>query len=52
MRCTSENATHLIYYTLLGIVFLEPSEFVGRKTSLSSVIDTTTHMAYLYLTNE
>ena len=52
LRRASENATRLIYHTLLGIVFLEPSEFVGRKTSLSSVIETTTQMAYLYLVNE
>lgn len=52
LRRASENATRLIYFTLLGIVFLEPSEFIGRKTSLSSVIDATTQMAYAYLTTE
>jgi hypothetical protein len=52
LRKASENSTRLIYYTLLGLVFLEPSEFIGRKTSLKSVIDTTTQMAYLYLTTE
>ena len=49
---SSENSTRLIYYTLLGLVFLEPRDFIGRKTSLKSVIDTTTLMAYSYLTNE
>ena len=31
---------------------MEPIEFIGRKTSLSSVIDTTTQMAYAYLTTK
>lgn len=52
LRRASEITTRLIYYALLGVVFLEPSDFVGRKTSLSHVIDSTTQMAYLYLTNE
>ncbi len=52
LRRASENATRLIYQAILGVVFLEPSEFIGRKTSLSSVIDSTTQMAYAYLTHE
>jgi AcrR family transcriptional regulator len=52
LRRASENTTRLIYQAVLGLIFLEPSEFVGRKTSLSSVIDTTTQMAYAYLTTE
>lgn len=52
LRKASENSTCLIYYTLLGLVFLEPSEFIGWKTSLSSVIELTTDMAYTYLTTE
>ena len=31
LRKASENSTRLIYYPLLGLVFLEPSEFIGRK---------------------
>ncbi|MFN5116325.1 MAG: TetR/AcrR family transcriptional regulator, partial [Acidimicrobiaceae bacterium] len=50
LKRASENTTRLIYQAVLGVVFLEPSEFIGRKTSLSSVIDTTTQMAYAYLT--
>jgi hypothetical protein len=34
------------------IALEEPSMFSGRKTSLSSVIETTTQMAYAYLTVE
>ncbi|MFN5839839.1 MAG: TetR/AcrR family transcriptional regulator [Acidimicrobiaceae bacterium] len=52
LKRASENTTRLIYQAVLGVVFLEPSEFIGRKTSLSSVIDTTTQMAYAYLTTE
>jgi AcrR family transcriptional regulator len=52
LRRASENTTRLIYQAILGVVFLEPSEFVGRKTSLSSLIDSTTQMAYAYLTHE
>ena len=52
LRRASENTTRLIYQAVIGLIFLEPNEFVGRKTSLSSVIDTTTQMAYAYLTTE
>ena len=52
LKRASENATRLVYMAFIGIIFLDPSDFVGRKTSLSSVIDTYTQMAYLYLTTE
>lgn len=52
LRRASVNTSRLIYQAFVGIILLEPSEFDGRKTSLSSVIESTTHMAYLYLTNE
>jgi AcrR family transcriptional regulator len=52
LKQASENATRLVYTAFIGVIFLDPSDFVGRKTSLSSVIDTYTEMAYLYLTNE
>ena len=42
----------MVYQSWVGLILLEPSKFVGRKTSLSSVIDTTTQMAYAYLTTE
>jgi AcrR family transcriptional regulator len=48
----SENATRLVYMAFIGVIFLEPSEFTGRKTSVSNLVDTYTQMAYLYLTNE
>jgi hypothetical protein len=34
------------------LALMEPSEFIGRKTSLSSVIELTTDMGYHYLTND
>ena len=52
LRRASINTARLVYQAFVGIILLEPSEFDGRKTSLSSVIDSTTQMAYLYLTNE
>jgi AcrR family transcriptional regulator len=52
LRRASENTARLIYQTWVGLILLEPSDFVGRKTSLSSVIDSTTQMAYAYLTTE
>jgi hypothetical protein len=52
LKRASENATRLVYTAFIGVIFLDPSDFIGRKTSLSSVIDTYTEMAYLYLTNE
>jgi hypothetical protein len=52
LKRASENATRLVYTAFIGVIFLDPSDFVGRKTSLSSLIDTYTQMTYLYLTNE
>ena len=52
LKRASENATRLVHMAFVGVVFLDPSDFVGRKTSLSSLIDTYTQMTYLYLTNE
>ena len=52
LKRASENATRLVYTAFIGVIFLDPTDFVGRKTSLSSVIDTYTEMAYLYLTTE
>jgi len=52
LQRTSENTTRLIYQVIFGIVFLEPSEFIGRSSSLSNLIDTTTHMSFAYLTTE
>lgn len=52
LKRASENATRLVYTAFIGIIFLEPSEFTGRKTSVSNLVDIYTQMAYLYLTNE
>ena len=52
IRRAAENTGRLIYQAWVGLILLEPSEFVGRKTSLSSVIDTTAQMAYAYLITE
>jgi len=52
LRRASENTARLFYQMFVGVILQEPSEFVGRKTSLSSVVDTTTRMAYTYLTTE
>jgi hypothetical protein len=52
LRRAAENTGRLIYTAWVGLIFLEPSEFVGRKTSLSSVVETTTQMAYAYLITE
>jgi AcrR family transcriptional regulator len=52
LRRAAENTARLLYQSWVGLILLEPSKFVGRKTSLSSVIDTTTQMAYAYLTTE
>jgi hypothetical protein len=42
----------LIYQTILGVVFVEPSNFIGRKTSIKEIVDSTTQMAYAYLTTD
>lgn len=52
LRRASENISRMAHATWVHLALMEPSEFVGRKTSLSSVIDLTTDMAYAYLTTE
>jgi AcrR family transcriptional regulator len=52
VRRTAENVTRLIYAMWVQVVLQNPTDFSGRKTSLASVIDTTTEMAYCYLTKE
>ncbi len=52
LKRASENTTRLIYQTILGVVFLEPSDFIGRKTSIKEIVDSTTQMAYAYLTTD
>ena len=52
IRRAAENTGRLIYQAWVGLILLEPSDFVGRKTSLSSVVETTTQMAYAYLITE
>jgi AcrR family transcriptional regulator len=52
LKRASEHTTRLIYQTILGVVFVEPSNFIGRKTSIKEIVDSTTQMAYAYLTTE
>ena len=52
LRRASENIARVGSAVWMQVALQEPSEFVGRKTSLSSVIDTVTEMAYAYLTTE
>jgi AcrR family transcriptional regulator len=52
LRRASENISRMAHATWVHLALMEPSEFIGRKTSLSSVIELTTEMAYQYLTNE
>jgi len=52
LRRAAENSGRLIYQAWVGIILMEPSEFIGRKTSLSSVVETTTQMTYAYLNTE
>ena len=52
LQRASENVVRMILAIWTQIVLEEPSEFFGRKTSLSSVIDATTEMSYHYLTHE
>jgi AcrR family transcriptional regulator len=41
------------FYARFGsVVFVEPSNFIGRKTSIKEIVDSTTQMAYAYLTTE
>ena len=52
LRRATENISRIAYAVWIQVALQEPSEFIGRKTSLASVIDTTTEMAYAYLTTE
>jgi AcrR family transcriptional regulator len=52
LRRASENVLRMAYGMWIHVVIREPSTLVGRKTSLSSVIELTTDMAYHYLTAE
>jgi len=52
LRRASENISRMAHATWVHLALLEPSEFIGRRTSLSSVIELTTDMAYAYLTTE
>lgn len=52
LKRASEHTTRLIYQTILGVVFVEPSNFIGRKTSIKEIVDSTTQMAYAYLTTD
>jgi AcrR family transcriptional regulator len=52
LRRASENVSRMAHAMWVHLALMEPSEFIGRKTSLSSVIELTTDMAYAYLTTE
>jgi AcrR family transcriptional regulator len=52
LRRASENVSRIAHATWVHLALFEPSEFVGRKTSLSSVIELVTDMSYAYLTTE
>ena len=52
LRRASENVSRMAFAMWTHIALEEASMFSGRKTSLSSVIETTTQMAYAYLTVE
>jgi AcrR family transcriptional regulator len=52
LRRASENVSRIAHATWVHLALFEPSEFVGRKTSLTSVIDLVTDMSYAYLTTE
>ncbi len=52
LRRASENVSRMSHAIWVHLALMEPSEFIGRKTSLSSVIELTTQMAYAYLTTE
>jgi hypothetical protein len=52
LRRASENISRMAHAMWMQLALMEPSEFIGRKTSLSSIIDLTTDMAYAYLTTE
>ena len=52
LRRASENISRMGHATFVHLALYEPSEFVDRKTSLSSVIELVTDMSYAYLTTE
>jgi AcrR family transcriptional regulator len=52
LRRASENISRIAHATWVHLALMEPSEFIGRKTSLSSVIELVTDMSYAYLTTE
>ena len=52
LRRASENISRMAHATWVHLALIEPSEFIGRRTSRSSVIELTTDMAYAYLTTE
>lgn len=52
LRRASENVLRMTYAMWIHVALQEPNMLIGRKTSLSSVIDTNTEMAYAYLTTE
>lgn len=52
LRRSSENVSRMAHAMWVHLALMEPSEFIGRRTSLSSVIELTTDLAYAYLTTE
>lgn len=52
LRRASENVVRMAFAMWTHLALEEPSTFTAHKTSLSSVIETTTQMAYAYLTVE
>jgi len=52
LRRASENISRMAHATWVHLALMEPSEFIGHKTSLSSVIELVTDMSYAYLTTE
>lgn len=52
LRRASENIARMSHAMWVHLALFEPADFIGRKTSLSSVIEMTTDMAYAYLTTE
>jgi len=52
LRRASENISRIAYAVWIQVALQEPSEFIGRKTSLASVIELVTDMSYAYLTTE
>ena len=52
LRRASENVSRMAHATWVHLALFEPSEFIGRKTSLSSVIELVTDMTYAYLITE